>query len=224
MAAGPSASVGPPPDATARSLASPLLAVVVGAVLVVIDLDLGGITFLPDPVGWAVIAVGAARVRAPRLREGDHQLAGRRRVGSALLGLAVVSAVDGVLELAGVRSAAEVASRPLASWDAVLLTATVVVAVAFLRTMAAFAADLSLTEAADRLRRSSILVGVAWGLVAVGLSTAAALFDPGGVDVELGGGGGLLLAIGVLAMFAILAHAGWALLRLRGELLRGARR
>lgn len=209
-----------PSDAAGPSLAGVLLAVVVGALLVVLDLDVDGIPLLPDPIGWSIVAIGAVRLRAPQLREGGHRAPARRRVGGALLVLAVVSAIDGVLELSGVRAPAEVASRPWALWDAALLVATVVVVVAFLRTVAAWAADRPSPRAAARLRRSSLLLGVAWGAVAVALLVAAAVLDTGDVAADLGGGAGLVLAVGVLAMFGVLAHAGWALLRLRGELLR----
>ncbi len=202
-------------------MATVALLVVVGAVVVVLDLDFDGIPLSPDPLGWALVVVAALRLRAPVLREGSSRAAARRQVGTALLVLAAISAVDGLLELVGVRPPAELASRPLALWDAALMVATVVVAVAFLRTVAAWAVDLGLGDVARQLRCSATAVGVGWGVVAVAVTVGSVVFDPGSVDVQLTGGTGLLLGAVVLGLFAILAYAGWSLLRLRGRLLRG---
>ena len=222
-----------PPDAAGvrsdlPSMAGVLLAVVVGAVVVLVDLEAGDAPLLPDPIGWALVGLGAWRLRAPRLREGSAERPARRRVGYALLVLAVISLGDAVGELAGLRPVAEDASAALAVWDAGLLVATVAVAVTFLRTLATW------TERVDgeafvvgslpgRLRRSAAWLGVSWGLAAVGLAVAAVVVEPASVRIEVGGARALALGLGaaLLVLLATLGYAAWLLLVLRGHLRRG---
>jgi hypothetical protein len=204
-----------PPPGESHPMAVTLLLVVVGAALVVLDLDVNHLPLIPDGLGYGLLAIAGIRLAT---FEGQVPGTSLKRTGVGLSVVATISAVDWLLALAGRRPAPEVATGAVAWFDAALLLATVGVGVLLLWLLARWFAERNLGRAAQRLRIGAAALGLTWGTFALLASVATVVlhsWDRPAVHFETP----WVIPV-VLVMFAALGYCAWALLSARADLRR----
>jgi hypothetical protein len=204
-----------PPPGESHPMAVTLLLVVVGAALVVLDLDVNHLPLIPDGLGYGLLAIAGIRLAT---FEGQVPGTSLKRTGAGLSVVATISAIDWLLALAGRRPAPEVATGAAAWFDAALLLATIGVGVLLLCLLAPWFAERNLGRAAQRLRFGAVALGLTWGTFALLASVATIVlhtWDRPAVHFETP----WVIPV-VLVMFAALGYCAWALLSARADLRR----
>ena len=202
----------------------PVRWIAVGLMLVVVDFRTESLDLLPDPVGWALVGLGAWRLGQVRTT-GLAALAAVLSLGDAALPYRYVR-IDprsGEVFPSGDRALADLPLQlrfdPVSGWRLALLTLAVAAAGAtvwsLLRGLIGRADRHGATIAAGRLRRAGWLVAGTWVvpyLVAVGL----ALADDGRFDPIWNRNAEYIALLGVLSVGYLVvvlvtdASAGWA--------------
>lgn len=141
----------------ARRLAAALLLAVAGGALVMVDVILNGMPLVPDPAGYALVAVAGVLLTA----EPVTGVAGGRfqHVGATMAVLAVLATVDWVAIGAEWRPPPDAVAGRWALLDAAFLAAAVAVTVWLLVHVSRWCASQGLLRVHRRVRRSIHLVG-----------------------------------------------------------------
>ena len=187
---------------------SPLGAVCAGLLLVIVDFRVPGLDVVPDPVGWALVAVGLSRLPSP-----DNTAVAARvaAVVTALLSLAelslpVATETSGPVDGAGPVTSTTAVADPeglqaiLVSTYSFAFSVTLVLLTLALRTRAARAGDTAAATTLTRFVVFHVVVG-ALGVVVDLVIRAAGVTVPRQVD----GGAVALALVAVLATFVVVA-------------------
>lgn len=209
--------------AGARRLATALLLIPLGGVIVLVDVHADATPLVPDIAGHALLAVAGVLLASDPIAAaaGGHRF---RRVGLAIAALSVLWALHWLTTLGESPPGSGVALEqpppesgvaPSPGLEIVLFPAGVATMVWFLVTACRWCADQGMAAAEQRLRRSVHVVGWPWGAVVVVMLAATVVARLSGRELHTETPLAVPLVVG---LFVTLAYAAWALLATRSEI------